>query len=210
MRVANFDMSDPDQNCPDGFTQVDSANPPLRLCGRPGPTGCSSMVFPTNGIEYSRVCGRVKAYRYGSTDGLGQGSPSLDSHYVDGVSITHGPVPRTHIWTLVSTWSNSNEALGCPCDTYNYQGVVPSFIGIDYFCEGGPGRPIIYELHADNALWDGNDCSSGSTCCVLNSPPYFCKTLDAPTTNDIEVRLCGNQPIADEDVPLEAVELYVY
>ena len=28
MRVANFDMTDPNQNCPNGFTQVNSTNPP--------------------------------------------------------------------------------------------------------------------------------------------------------------------------------------
>ena len=211
MRVANFDMSDPDENCPDGFTQVDSADPPLRLCGRPGPIGCSPITFPTNGIEYSRVCGRVKAYRFASPDGFGQNNPSLDSHYIDGVSITHGPAPRTHIWSFVSSWTNTDGTTGCPCDTNNYQGQIPSYVDIDYFCEGGPGGlPLNFILFPDNALWDGNDCESGSMCCVLNNPPYFCKTLDAPTTNDIEVRLCGNQEIGDEDTPIEVVELYVY
>ena len=74
MRVANFDMADPNQNCPNGFVQVNSTDPPLRLCGRPaGFVGCSSVVFPSNGIEYSRVCGRAKAYNYATPDGLFQG-----------------------------------------------------------------------------------------------------------------------------------------
>ena len=64
MRVANFDMTDPNQNCPDGFVQVNNADPPLRLCGRPGPIGCSSMFFAVNGTEYSVLCGRVKAYQH--------------------------------------------------------------------------------------------------------------------------------------------------
>ena len=210
MRVANFDMTDPDQNCPDGFTQVDSADPPLRLCGRPGPVGCSSMIFPTNGIEYSRVCGRIKSFRFATPDGFVQNNPSLDTHYIDGVSITHGPVPRTHIWSFVASWTNTDGTTGCPCDTNSYQGVVPSYVGIDYFCEGGHETSLMFHLFPDNPVWDGRDCVSGSMCCVLNSPPYFCKTLDAPTTNDIEVRLCGNQPTADEDTTIEAVELYVY
>ena len=209
MRVANFDMTDPNQNCPDGFTQVDSADPPLRLCGRPGPSGCSSVFYPANGIQYSRVCGRVKSYRYFSPDGFGQfANINVDSVYLDGVSITHGS-PRTHIWTFAAATRSTDGAHGCPCDTNNYQGTVPPFLGHDYFCESGTSNfgPV---LDTSNPLWDGSDCSSTSTCCVFNNPPYFCQTLAAPTTDDIEVRLCGNQDITDEDTPFEVIEMYVY
>ena len=47
MRVANLDMTDPNQNCPDGFRLVSRTEPPLRTCGRPGP-GCVSITYPTN------------------------------------------------------------------------------------------------------------------------------------------------------------------
>ncbi len=59
-RVANLDMTDSNQNCPDGFRLVSRSEPPLRTCGRTGP-GCTSTTYSTHGIEYSRVCGRIKA-----------------------------------------------------------------------------------------------------------------------------------------------------
>ena len=43
----------------------------------------------------------------------------------------------------------------------------------------------------EDALWDGLGCSGGSTCCELNVPPWFCKTLPSHTiTNIIELRSC--------------------
>ena len=75
--MANFDMTDLNQNCPDGFVQVNNADPPLRLCGRPGPIGCSSMFFAVNGTEYSKVCGRVKAYQHGTPDALGPSTSNV-------------------------------------------------------------------------------------------------------------------------------------
>ncbi len=44
MRVSNLDMTDPNQNCPDGFRLVNRTTPPLRTCGRPGPAGCVSIL----------------------------------------------------------------------------------------------------------------------------------------------------------------------
>ena len=56
-RVANLDMTDPTQQCPDGFKLIDRTEPPLRTCGRHGHSdGCVSTTFPIYGMEYSRVC----------------------------------------------------------------------------------------------------------------------------------------------------------
>ena len=68
MRVANLDMIDSNQNCPDGFRLVNRTTPPMRTCGRPGPAGCVSTTYPTYGVEYSRVCGRVIGYQDKSPD----------------------------------------------------------------------------------------------------------------------------------------------
>ena len=69
-RIANLDMTDPNQNCPNGFRLVNRTEPPLRLCGRPGNefTGHVTATFPTHGIEYTHVCGRVIGYQFGNTD----------------------------------------------------------------------------------------------------------------------------------------------
>ena len=58
-RLAFLDMSDATENCPSGFKLYQSGG--VRACGR-GETGeasCTSVQFPSNGISYSQVCGRV-------------------------------------------------------------------------------------------------------------------------------------------------------
>ena len=212
MRVANIDMTDPRQDCPDGLKPVTRSTAPLHTCGRQGPKGCVSIFFPVNGTEYSKVCGRVKAYQYGSPDAFLRydNSRYLDSHYVDGVSITHGRSPRTHIWTFAASYTSMNCIYGCPCSMTDCQGSVPSFIGDDYFCESGHRNEWSRVFYPDNVLWDGVGCDSISACCIFNNPPWFCKDLPRPTTNDIELRLCGDQDTEDEDTPIEAIEIYVH
>ena len=83
-------------------------------------------------------------------------------------------------------------------------------MGDDYFCESG--RPVGGSsaiLFSDDPLWDGENCRSSSTCCTFNSPPYFTKQLPTPTTDDIEARICLNEPSWHEDIAIELVELYV-
>ena len=71
MRVADLDMTDPNQNCPAEFRLVTRTSAPLRTCGRPGPVGCVSTTFPTYGVEYSHVCGRVIGYQDGTPGAFG-------------------------------------------------------------------------------------------------------------------------------------------
>ncbi len=60
MRVAHLDMTDPTQHCPTRFRKINS---PKRTCGSYG-SGCYSTSYSVDGISYSRVCGRIKAYQY--------------------------------------------------------------------------------------------------------------------------------------------------
>ncbi len=62
-QVANINLTDPNQNCPDGFRQVNRTSPPLRTCGIPNTAECVSVTYGTFGIEYSHVCGRVIRYQ---------------------------------------------------------------------------------------------------------------------------------------------------
>ena len=213
MRVAHLDMTDTNQHCPSGFRLITS---PKRTCGTPG-SRCVSTTFPLNGVKYSRVCGKIKAYQYQNTNAFAaygnDRSRTIDDNYVDGVSLTHGQTPRKHIWTFAAAYGDTRYSFSaCPCTKVDtpYTGVVPPFIGQDYFCDTGnrysPARPQWY--HAD-PLWDGAGCGSTSSCCGFNNPPWFCKQLPQPTTDDIEMRVCVNQPTSDEDVALESVEIYV-
>ena len=50
-------------------------------------------------MTYNKICGKVKGYQEGSPSAFGDESrPSLDTRYVEGISITLGN-PRKHVWT---------------------------------------------------------------------------------------------------------------
>lgn len=208
-RVANLNMSDPSQQCPGEWTQR-SFSLGLRLCGRGG-SSCFSAMFYTYNINYTRVCGRVIGYQYSSTDAFV--GTSIESHYVDGVSLTHGlPGARQHIWTfacgLQETRNSGYPSNSCPCVSGT---VVPSFVGDDYYCESGNPGPSFTSVLYNDPLWDGQGCGS-PPCCELNNPPgapWFCKQLPQPTTDDIEARICSNQDRSNEDTPISLIELYV-
>ena len=106
-----------------------------------------------------------------------------------GVSLTHGS-PRRHIWTFAAgitedrpTWEDA-----CPCDA-SINTTIPPFVGGDYLCESGVNFGSSAGFHPDDPLWDGEDCSEGSSCCSFNNPPYFTKTLPSSTSDPIEARL---------------------
>ena len=222
-RIANLNMSNPSEQCPGNLT-IRTYSSSRRLCGRGTiGAGCRSAVYSSYGISYSNVCGRMIGYEYASPSAFSRNSfssPTIDSYYVDGVSLTHGPSgARQHIWTFAAGFlediTTVNDYLGCPCADRVVRTVVPSFVGNDYFCESGNPGPSwsFYVLYANDPLWDGQGCGS-PPCCELSYPPgetttWFCKQLPQDTTDDVEVRICADQPDWDEDIPLERIELYI-
>ena len=50
-------------------------------------------------------------------------------------------------------------------------------------------------------------CTSTSTCCQLNNPPWFTKNFPTAVSDDIELWLCTNSGPAIDDVPIELIEL---
>ena len=218
-RVAFVNMTDSSQQCPGEFMEV--SNSRVRACGRQTTTSpsCNSATFSVLGMEYQHVCGRIVGWQigvplafYGGTH-LGEG---IDSYYVDGISITYGGPPREHIWSLAGTPRETQPGTYpvqlCPCsNTAISSPDPPSFVGNDYFCETGrtfnynPG--VFYE--DSDPLWDGEGCGSSSTCCDFNNPPWFCKQLPEPTTEDIEVRICQRAGTHYEETPFEHIELYI-
>jgi len=200
-RVANLNMSNLSEQCPGEWILQTYSSEPRRLCGRGSSgAGCLSAVYNTYGISYSYMCGRVIGYQYASPDGF-HGTLSIEDSYVDGVSLTHGePGARIHIWTFAA----SHHAVGC--------GTAPSFVGNDYFCDrGNPGTFEYDTLYASDPLWDGQGGESSPPGVIA---PWFCKQLPRTTTDDIEIRICGNQgnqgATADEDTPVEIIELYIH
>ena len=68
----------------------------------------------------------------------------IDSHYVGGVSLTHGSAGRhQHIWIFAAGLAEAYNGWPdqcCPCDISAYN-LVPLFVGNDYFCESGDNGP---------------------------------------------------------------------
>ena len=211
-RVAFFNMTDTNYNCPTGLNLTSYSK---RTCGR-SPATCTSTIFSTGGLSYSRVCGRIRGYQYGSTSAFRYSIHDIDGHYADGVSLTHGGTGRRqHIWTFAAGLSENTTVFPgecCPCDTPNHAR-IPTFIGNDYFCESGLhsawNNQYYTVFHSNDVLWDGQGCTSNSTCCQFNNPPWFTKSLPTATTDDIELRICADQVHGQEDVAIELIELYV-
>ena len=212
MRVAELDMTDTTTQCPDS---LELRTTPLRTCRiRNSGTACSSDMFSVDGVQYSKVCGRIRAYQVGTTDAF-ISNLKIDTIYVDGVSLTHGSSPRQHIWTFASALNEDEQYSDskCPCTNTIISDMVPpppQFVGDDYFCDTGIDTGIrIGVFYSDDPVWDGAGCGPQSTCCSFNSPPWFYKQLPQATTDDIEMRVCRNKGRANEDIAVEIVELYV-
>ena len=227
-RVAYLDMSDLSEECPTGFRMYESNG--VRACGRPDSSvgSCQSVQFPSNGISYSQVCGRVVGYQYGSTDAIYPGRyegeeygtvidashTRIDSYYVDGISLTRGS-PRQHIWTFMAGLQENSLATDgradCPCSTGSKQlPSIQSFVGDDYFCESGnPGNFENDTPYFSDPLWDGNQCGSiEQECCQAPGLPWFHKVFTSTTTDYIELRVCTDEGTS-EDVPVGRFEIYV-
>ena len=215
-RLAYLDMSDSTVNCPSGFRLYQSGG--VRACGRPVTSSgsCVSVQFPSNGISYSEICGRVTGYQYTSPDAVssyfGSNHNNLNGDYVDGVSITRGS-PRQHVWTLMASNFEHSHSVGhkCPCATGSTL-QVQSFVGDHYFCESGISASNLQkQLYISDPLWDGQNCGSDeSPCCNVPGIPWFHRDYGNTTTTDyIELRVCGDEGTDNEDTPVSYYEIYV-
>ena len=213
-RVAYLNMSDPSQQCPSVWREITT---PHRTCGRRSTAfsagSCEGVNYTTGNEQYNQVCGRIISYQLGTTEAFTQGSLSINTYYVDGVSVTRGS-PRQHIWSFANgLWEQSGFAYAlCPCVTGSTNANnIPSFVGQNYFCEtgitSGYGNGNFYSN--SDPLWDGQGCGPTSSCCTFNSPPWFNIQLPSPTTDNIEVRICADHGNTVADSPIQLIELYV-
>ena len=218
-RAVYLDMTNPKTNCPSGWRMTAYSK---RTCGTItiGDEGtCDSAFFPVNGGPYSEVCGRIRAYQNGLPDAFygytHSGQTTINDAYFSGVAVMHGS-PRQHIWTFAAgAWENgrAHAERQCPCDTESI--MIPPFIEEDYFCESGYLYSGYYDetlwsiFYSNDTLWDGRDCHYSSTCCSLHNPPYFVKHLNQNTTDDLELRMCLNDRLLNDNIAVEVVEIYV-
>ena len=211
-RIASFNITAGD-DCPSPW--VKSSYNGVSFCIGSTAAGCYSVIYSTNGMSYQRVCGRASGYQKGSPSAFFTvNGTTIDSIYVEGLSITHGSDPRQHIWTyavgLTDSGSGAFSMHNCPCAVHAGP-TPPSFVGSHYYCESGAGSTADFVTHhLSDVLWDGASCSTGNnTCCSDPNLPWFYHQLNQTTQDDIEVRSCMDQPFGDEAVLITNLELYI-
>ena len=160
MRVAELDMTDNTTQCPDN---LELRTTPLCTCTtvNTGGATCSSDTFSVDGVQHSKVCGRIRAYQMGTTNAfafVNRGIPSIDTYYVDGVSLTYGSSRRQHVWTFASAANeeDSNADSKFPCTNNAISSMIPpppQFVGNHYFCNTAvaPGQSVS-RFHSDDPL----------------------------------------------------------
>ena len=212
-RVAYLNMSDPTQQCPSAWREYNSSG--IRACARSTSSDCLGNTYNVN-RQYSRVCGRVIGYQFGSPNAFDE-TDTVDNAYLDGVSITRG-MPRVHVWSYAAGVSVQGNCVGnnilykCPCSGGE---APPSFVGNNFYCESAYQGPECYDsdtFFPNDPLWDGQQCNNEGTCCTgdgVNTPPWFSVTLSNTTSDEIEVRICHDQGINNEDTPISFLEIFV-
>ena len=177
MRVGYLDMTNSSHQCRSGFTEHRDSN--ICTCRRTDTSaGCGSVMMDVP-YQYSRVCGRVRAFQFGTTNAFCfRATASIDSNYVDGVILTHGS-PRQHIWTFVSGLHKNigHESSACPCSDVRAP-PPPAFVGNDYFCDSGnpqpaPPNPTVFQM---------THCGMGMVVC-LRAPAAHSTILHGFTNN---------------------------
>ena len=220
MRIADLDTSRGD-DCPSGWTKIttnDAGQPSIDVCRTPSDNGgCYPTIFTVNGTSYHKICGKARGYQRHTTDAFGghfHFNNNLNvNDYVDGLSITLGS-PRKHVWTYaVGGHESAGSISNCPCAAA--PGPTPlSFIGNDYYCESGfAGSAGVWTqevFYTSDPLWDGSGCfDSNTNCCTDVSMPWFYRAFAIAQQDDIEVRICTDQPFFDEAVAVDQLQLFV-
>ena len=217
-RVAELNMTELEtsQQCPSNL--VEKKNNSIRRC-QTTDAGCSPTTYSVQSMCYNKVCGRITAYQIGTTNAFlmyydNQGTTTINSTYVDGVSLTHGN-PRQHIWTFAAALDRNNNltrmdgrSSHCPCQFEENPFEPPPFVGEDYFCDAGNEEFMDMTDDAGlqtDPLWDGTDC----LCCVSDNPPWFYKQLPQRTTDDIEMRVCIDEGSTNENIGIQEIEIYI-
>ena len=188
-RLVFINASDTSTQCPRGLRTVSSTK---RVCRKSVSTGCSSATFPSRGVQYTEVCGRLTGYARSSPDAFRSSLP-------DGITITHGSNNR-HLWSYVADHY--------PCGACNKPG--NAVVGRHYYCDSATNSASFRRSHDywDQHLWGTSECvpRSGAACC--GDGGWFHRHVP-PSRDELSVRLCVNSPFSDEEVYADLVEIYV-
>ena len=216
-RIAYFDTT-LGHPCPSGLRTFTNTTTNQTVCGTTtkGPVRIS-MKFPTGG-NYTNVCGRARGYSYDELAAFYpyhfRGQRTIDSNYVDGISITRGS-PRQHLWTYAAGLSETyiDAYYSCPCARSDYNtSWIPDFVGNNYYCESGFVGKWATTVAWEDPLWDGEGChASGNRCCDRYG--WFHRQVP-PSSDDVEVRWCkywgiGGREGSNEEFFTDQLEIWV-
>ncbi len=131
MRVANLDMTDPDQKCPCRWFQTSEQDNTTTAYLRQTWTSRIVCLLPIQLKGLLEFVGaRVIGYQGDTPDAFELHFLNrTEDVYVDGVSLTHGQPPHQHIWTFINAlYETRSDIYVCPCTRpdLNYTGVVTS------------------------------------------------------------------------------------
>jgi dynein heavy chain len=209
-------MKDLGQNCPENWTLSESSLP-MRTCGKKTEKNtCDSLVISTHGQAYQSVRGQIRAFQFGTPDAFMVTStgPSIDDAYVDGISITHGQSPRKHVFTLavgvVAYYSAEGDRKMSTCPNTGFGHPQPVFVADKYFCSSGTSKQDIESgmLFSDTPLWT-DSYGPGASCDECMCPRTFCVNLPEQTTDDLELRICTDEAVANEDIRIDMIDLWI-
>ena len=189
MRVAELDVN----NCPPGM-RTESVNTSTTCKVSEDGAGCTEIYYPVYNISYTQVTGRIRAYQLNTLDGfssyhdslrsLSISTNTLDSNYLDGVSITTNSY---HIWSFAG---------GCSCSNDLQK---PDFIGDHYICNGSHHESVTGPH--EELIWENQQCNKTSD--------WFIRTSLPSNATDIRVRICRDQDRKDEDIALTQLKIYI-
>ena len=75
----------------------------------------------------------------------------------------------------------------------------------NFFCDGMSARGSP-SCNTTRPLWNKGTCTN---CTSSDNPPWFYRQLQDHTTDDIEMRVCRDEDANNENVVIEAFELYI-
>ncbi|XP_065902127.1 uncharacterized protein [Dysidea avara] len=214
MRIAYLDMAQ-GHSCPSPWSRIIIPGTSKEVCRTPDDAGCYSVTYSTHGMNYNKICGKVRGYQKGSTDAFHsavKGGKSINNVYADGISITFGN-PRKHVWTYAAGFTDDGNYphYNCPC-AHIPGPDPPSFVGDHYYCDSGDtGSYDVSAYYSGDVLWDGKQChGSNNNCCTSTDMPWFFRQLARSVNGEnMEVRNCHLETFSDEDTLVEGLELYV-
>ena len=213
--IVKLDASKGD-SCPSGWARITTPGASPKVVCRSGndATGCHSAIFTTYNTTFNKICGQVKGYQKGSSDGFWStkfDTKSINDHYVDGLSITLGN-PRKHVWTYAVGLSDDGNHPGnnCPCAATPGPD-PPAFVGDHYYCESGnTGDSTSSEYHTSDVLWDGYGCHhANNNCCTNPDMPWFFRQFSRSMQDYLEIRICTKEGFSNDDTLVESIELYI-